>query len=430
MRRKVIIAFVLVACVVAGLLLWRDQAQTRTLSDGSRLVLSGVRVGRTNVYLHGGFLSRSIGRFVPSNGLSIAKITIAPPTKVTVSAWSGSNDVLSARFQLYPESGRADDFLKEPFYRKFRLLVIGDDGFSYVHEFHQPYDFKKYDDGIYGYLYARTWPRTSHRLRIRLEERSTGSSRDFREVATFVIKNPQRVEAERWTVTQPFRTNLPGDVDVEVGELVVREGAIHSSDIWENTAELPVRFTSDGQVLTNWGIHSGPMRDATGNPDWFGGIKIFTNGWTVYRMHRVLDPKCPWRFDVNFALDSNYPETNLFEFDAPWPMRGKISTNFGGLPVTIGYVNSDMLAVGLPGKPPHLRLSFVKALNDDGKDLNQFTGSWTQHDFWKMLSMRSQKQVNVRATVAIHPNYPATFTLQPRHEKTKGTGDAPPAGTD
>jgi hypothetical protein len=419
MRRKVIVAVVLVSCVVTGLLLWRDDAQTYTLPDGSRLVLSRVRVGRTNVYLHGSFLSRSIGRFVPSNGLSIAKIKIARPTKVTVNTWSDSNDVLSAQFKLFPASGRADDFLKEPFYRKFRLLVIGDDGFSYVHEFHSPHEFKKYPDGIYAYLHARTWPRTSHHVRIRLEERSSSSHRDFREVATFTVRNPQRVEAERWPVSQPFRTNLPGNVEVEVGELVVREGAIHSSDIWENTAELPVRFTSDGQVLTNWGIHYGPMRDATGNPDWFGAIKVFTNGWTVYRMHRVLDPKCPWRFDVNFALDSSYAETNLFVFDAPWPMSGKISTNFAGLPVTIGYVNTDMLAVGLPGKPPHLRLSFVRAMDDEGKNLAEWSGSWTQHDFWKMLSVRSQKQVSVRATVAIHPNYPASFTLQPRYENAK-----------
>src|SRR5687768_10112762 len=157
MRRKVMIAFVLVSCVVIALLLWRDDAQNRNLSDGSRLVLSGVRVGRTNVYLHGTFLSRSIGRFVHSNGWSIAKIKIARPTKVTVNAWSDS-DVLSAQFRLVPESGRADDFLNEPFYRKFRLLVIGDDGFSYVHEFHRPYAFKQYDDGIYGFLHAQTWP--------------------------------------------------------------------------------------------------------------------------------------------------------------------------------------------------------------------------------------------------------------------------------
>ena len=412
-----------------ALLFWRDSAQTHTLADGSRLVLSKVRVGRTNVYLHGSFLSKSIGRFVPSNGLSIAKIKIARPTKVMVNAWSDSNDVLSAQFRLVPESGRADDFLKEPFYRKFRLLVIGDDGFSYVHEFHRPYAFKQYDDGIHGYLHARIWPRTSQRLRIRLEERSTASSRDFREVATFVVKNPQRVDAEQWPVTQPFRTNLPGNVDVEVGELVVREGAIHPRDIWENTAELPVRFTSNGQVLTNWGIHNGPTKDASGNRDSFTFSKVMTNGWCVYRMHRVLDPKVPWRFDVNFALDSNYPETNLFVFDAPWPMNGKTSTNLAGVPVTIGYVNTDMLAVELPGKPPHSRLSFVKATDDEGRIFASTGGSWSQHGFWKSLSVGNQKTVNVRATVAIYPNYSASFILQPRHEKANGAGTALPSAT-
>src|SRR5687768_6963504 len=124
MRRKVIVAFVLVACVVIGLLLWRDDdAQTFTLPDGSRLVLSKVRVGRTNVYLHGSFLSKALGRFVHSNGLSIAKIKIARPTRVIVYPWSDSDDVLSAQFQFVPAPGRSDYILDKPFYRKFRLLV-------------------------------------------------------------------------------------------------------------------------------------------------------------------------------------------------------------------------------------------------------------------------------------------------------------------
>jgi len=417
---------VLVACVVIGLLLWRDDdAQTFTLPDGSRFVLSKVRVGRTNVYLHGSFLSKSIGRFVPSNGLSIATFKIAPPKKVMVNAWSESGDILSARFQFFPASGRTDDGSDEWFYREFRLLVTGDDGFSYVHEFQRPHELKIYPDGIYGYLHAATWPRTSARITIRLEHRSSESSRDYRELATFMVKNPRRVEAEIWPVPQPFRTNLPGDVDVEIGEMVVRKNTTtYAGDIWEHMAELPVRFTCNGQVLTNWGIQYGPITDATGNRDFFSAIKVFTNEWTVYRLFRVLDPKVPWRFDISFALDSNYSQTNLFDFDAPWPMKGKISTNLAGVPVTIGYVYTDMLDVELPTKPPYLRLSFVKAIDDDGKDLNAVAASWRQHGFSRKLSVRNQKTVNVRATIAIHPNYPTSFTLQPRHEKAEGGGIA------
>src|SRR5688500_546356 len=107
MRRKIILALVLVAGVVIGLLVWHDDTQTRMLSDGSRLVLSGVRVGQTNVYLHGTFLSKSIGRFAPSNGWSIGEVKVARPTKVTVNSWEDS-EVLSAQFQLFPASARAD----------------------------------------------------------------------------------------------------------------------------------------------------------------------------------------------------------------------------------------------------------------------------------------------------------------------------------
>src|SRR5687767_5286862 len=133
MRRKVIVVFILVACAVIGLLLWRGGAQTRTLSDGSRLARSGVRAGRTNVYWHGSFVSKTIGRFAPSNGWSVGTARITRPTKVTVDAWTDS-DVLAARFELFPATGRADDFLNPPFQFKFRLLLIGDDGFSHVHD--------------------------------------------------------------------------------------------------------------------------------------------------------------------------------------------------------------------------------------------------------------------------------------------------------
>jgi hypothetical protein len=88
-----------------------------------------------------------------------------------------------------------------------------------------------------------------------------------------------------------------------------------------------------------------------------------------------------------------------------------------------------MLAVELPGKAPHLRLNFVKATDDEGSNFGSRGGSWSQHGFWKSLSVGNQKTVNVRATVAIHPNYPAGFILQPRHEKAEGTSAAHPSHT-
>jgi hypothetical protein len=197
----------------------------------------------------------------------------------------------------------------------------------------------------------------------------------------------------------------------------VRTEPIHPSDIWEHTAEFPVRFTRAGQVMTNWGFLSDSrIADATGNKQAFSAIKSLTNGSISYRLWRPIDPLHPWRFDVHAGRDSEFPETNLFRFTIPWRMVGTHATNFAGVPVNISYVNTRMLAVGLPTQPKGLRVSFVSAIADDGATANEYSGSWSQHRFWRSLSER--KTSNIHATVAIHPNYPLSFTLQPRYEKS------------
>ena len=101
-------------------------------------------------------------------------------------------------------------------------------------------------------------------------------------------------------------------------------------------------------------------------------------------------------------------------------MAGPIQTNVNGVPVQIDFVNTDMLSVELTNKPSHLRLTFLKAEDDKGTNLDDRTGSWGQHRFWKMLKLErtaTPKPVRVHATVAIHENYDAEFLLQPRYER-------------
>jgi hypothetical protein len=416
MRWKVAVG-VLAICVVIGFLVWRGDSTSRRLADGSTMVVSRVRVGHSNVYTHGNFLSKTVGRFAPTNGLTIAGSTIPRPTQVKQIAWLAGTqnwEVLTAEVRLLPRSAQVDDFLKPPFYRKYRVVLIGDDGFTYVQEYQQ---FKQYPDGLFSYINANTFPRTSRRLHIRIDQRESSSTRDFREVAMFDVKNPKPIRPERWVVEKSPRIKVGTDVEVEVGELVVRSEPIHQSDMWEHIAILPLRFVTGGKVATNWGIHDTRVRDASGNFDYFGSLRSVTNDWVLYHGFRPLDPAQPWRFDVGFALAENFPETNLFSFEVSWPMAGTNQTNFGGLPVSICWVNTDMLAVELPGQPAAWRLTFVEARDAEGNDLNDRSGSWRQHGFWRLLKVRSSKGMKVSATVAIHPNYPATFILQPRHEK-------------
>src|SRR5207245_6241010 len=96
------------------------------------------------------------------------------------------------------------------------------------------------------------------------------------EAATFVVKNPKRPLIQTWLVEKLPRFKLPGDIEVQVGELTVRAERIHPNDIWENIALLPMRVTNNGQALTNWGIYEARVWDASGNFDYFGARKTIT----------------------------------------------------------------------------------------------------------------------------------------------------------
>ncbi len=408
------------ACCVVGILLWPPASSRQVLRDGTVLVLSDLQVGRSNVYWHGTKISKALGRLAPSNGVTVAGFKLQRPQRYMMPAPEGA-ELLTAELWLGPGSPREKAFTSPPFYRKHRLLISGDDnqGFTFVKEMsyftHQP-------DGIFIFIWAQSYPRDSRHLTFRLEERERNDTRDWREVATFVMKNPKPARVEPWKPERSPRIKLGDGLEAEIGELEVRPKPISPNDIWEHVALLPVRVSNRGQVVTNWGIQGGQFRDASGNYDsfTFGSLKIITNDWTIYRMHRQLDPAKVWKFRVGFARDADFPATNVFSFRVTWPLSGPIQTNFGGWPVLIDFVNTDMLSVRLTNEPPQTRLTFIKAVDDSGADLAEHTGSWGQHGFWKMLKLQragSPTPVRVHATVAIHENYEAEFMLQPRYEK-------------
>ena len=82
-----------------------------------------------------------------------------------------------------------------------------------------------------------------------------------------------------------------------------------------------------------------------------------------------------------------------------------------------------MLSVELTNKPAGVRLSFVSAVDDQGNNLDDWSGSWGQHSFWKSLKVMNwligpgqRRAGEVHATVAIRPEYEIEFTLRPRNE--------------
>jgi len=405
------------------LALWPDNSSKQVLADGTVLVLSGLKLGPTNVYTHGSWLSQTLGRLAPAKGITVVGLKLQPPGKIAVTAPEGA-EVLSARILLQPGSPReAALFFSQQALQNFRWVIIGDDGSTFVRFFT---GFRKQGEGALSYLHTGTFPRTSQFLRIRLEERDTPEVGEWRVVAEFPVKNPKPARVELWTPQKSPRFQLAEDLEMEVGELVFRPGSVHSGDIWENMALLPLRFTTRGQAVTNWGIHGrdgGDVRDASGNFERLSSVEFFTNDWMMCRIFQPLDPARAWKFRINVARQSYFPATNLYSFTIPWPLATPIQTNLGGFPVRIGYINSDLLNVELLNKPADMRLSFVRAVDKDGDNLDRRVGSWGQHSFWK--SLRLYKGMQIHATVAIHPNYEVTFTLAPRDE----TGASRPDGS-
>jgi hypothetical protein len=331
---------------------------------------------------------------------------------VTFAGPEGS-EMLTAQFRLLPGSPRENVLVSPPFHRKFRLLISGADNFAFVSEFD---GFRKFADGLFASVGASSFPRDSRLLRFQLEERDKAESGDWRAVATFVVKNPKPARIENWETQENPLFKVAEGLEVEIGELNVRHQPINPGDIWENTGLLPVRVFQNGTLRTNWGIHDGSIRDASGNFDRFTFSKVITDYWMVYRMFRPLDPAKAWRFQVNVALDSDFPATNLFTFSLPRPSSGAIRTNLGGFQVQIHPYDADWLGVELADERPGMRLTFVKAVDDAGNDLDNSSGSWGQHSFNKSLKPAGTGQVHV--TVAIHTNYPVRFTLLPRYEGT------------
>lgn len=410
MRWKIVTLALFLICLAIGIAVWQDNSSRQTLPDGTVLVLSGVRIARTNIYTHGTLLSKVLGRFAPPGGISVAGLKLKPPEKITFAGSDGC-EVLSAEIRLLPGSPRQTSFLFVPFFRAYRLLISGDNGLAFVQEFN---GFNRKPDGIFAHIRTESFPRESKQLRFRLEERGKPQGRDWHEVSTFVVKNPKPALPKTWKPEHSPLLKLSEDLQVQIGELTVRSEPIHPDDIWEQMALLPVRVTYKGQISTNWGIHAGPIWDASGNHDYFTFSKLVTNDWMFYRMFRPMDPSKAWRFQVNFALDSDYPATNLYTFTIPLPLAVTIQTNGGGFPVKIGVDQYNWLNLEMINKPANTRLSFVGVVDDDGTSLDGRTGSWGQHSFHK--SLRLSKPTQVHATVAIHDNYKAEFTLQPRYD--------------
>ncbi|HUR45599.1 MAG TPA: hypothetical protein VMZ27_06915 [Candidatus Saccharimonadales bacterium] len=410
MRKRLGLGF-LVLLGLAGVLWWfQDSSLKQTLPDGTLLTLSGVKVGSTNKFQHGTIVSKTVGRLAPTNGFRVGNWKLERPKVLTFTGPEG-REILTARLKVESTSAAAR-ILHPNFYRRYRVLVSGERGFTIVTDLS---NFQRQPDGFFSYLSLWDYPRDSRTITVRLEERGSPQDRNWYPVASFAMRNPHRVQAATWKTVPPPTIDFGPDLKVELGEIVVRDGRPVPEDMWEKTSLLRLRFTSHGQIVTNFGCHESTVTDATGNWGRLAGRRSEANGWVTYTGFNPLDPVLPWRVKLDFALDSELPATNLFAFTVNWPMSGVLQTNLGSWPVSVSPANNSMLAVELTTKPEDTRLTFVSAKDDAGNNIDNRSGSWSQHSFWRSVQITGPTAVHV--VVAIRRNYRAEITVQPRYEQ-------------
>jgi RNA polymerase sigma factor (sigma-70 family) len=400
------------------------EQRIQRLPDGTEIVLTRVEYGTQNEFTHGTSLEKVLGNLIPAKGgLRLQRPAHEP-------AFGPSKPMLVTEFKLVINPANAANHPLAGgltgFGRPFRWIISGADSVEYVEEI-WPGEFRAYRDGYFGYIPSSRFPRGAKWLHFRLEQRATEEA-PWVSVAKFTIKNPTHSANLPWTA-QPVPITVAsngmefalGDVTMEIRSEFDKDawnprvlpGHWNVRDIWNHRVILPFRVQTNGVALTNWTPAYIAAEDATGNWDYLGGYLASTNDWVVQCGWLGLDPRVPWKLDVDFAPQSDFPDDSLYTFRVPVHLTKPMTTNFDGVSLQISWVNRDMLAVEMRTNAADLRLLFVTARDAGGRDLNRESGNWGQYSFWRSLDL-AQAGDSIEATIAIVPNVHVSYLVRPR----------------
>lgn len=416
-------AFSLVLLLFAGGLALHRPV-TASLPDGTTFELVSLDVAPTNVVVRATFLGRVAERWIPANGWKVGKFEMQRPQRLTFHH-RGLSDLLVAAIKLQPGSPREQDLLLPASDRPLRVQIIGDDGYGYVDDYAI---FRKHADGVFAHVVTPRFPRDSAHLRFRLEEHHSDSVTGWRELVTLRVANPKPASPQPWSVEPSQRISLGDDLELETGTLTISTNAARRADLWVNQAGLAARFRFRGQRDGNWSLQDAVIRDALGNVDATGLHASPSDDWYWYAIERPLDPQVPWRFETHVARVSGFPETNLFNIKVRF--GDSLSTNLGGVAALLRFTGADVFEVQLTERPRDRRLNLVSVRLADGKSFGPEVNASNQHRFSKSLidaatnapaAQRAGAPHEVEATIAIHPNYPVQFTLQPEFDAVMPT---------
>ena len=312
---------------------------------------------------------------------------------------------LVAEFSLSGLKAASNALVKPAFPYQFRFVIFGESGIEFAQEL-WPDQFRSYVDGYYGYVVTGRFPRTSHWIGFHVERRETkDKGGPWQKVAEFKIRNPVQATIQPWVAEPAPTAKSSNGLDFVLGEVTVKTIPFMPRDIWNLIDNVPMQVRSNGIFLTNWSAPYGQAEDASGNWEWLAS-------------HRSLDPKYVWKLDADFQPESNFSDENIATITLP-KGSSTITTNVMDVPVTISW-DGSWVDASVPTNDPNRALKFVNAANDQGENMCDASGSWSQYQFRKGSFMTRRDNIltmdfkPTKVTVAVVPNVHVTFYAQPK----------------
>ena len=448
--RKIAVVAAVVALpllVLPTMFLVRPPGEIRTqhLEDGSLLVLTRVKFGTSNVFIHGNLLERVLGDLIPSNGVALAGFKLRRPAKTALYgnfAYERDKPWLTAEFKVvstntakFPRFNTTAGPRSLP---QFVEVGSGETGIQFRIGESFP-GIHGYQDGDFRYIRSSWFPRDSRRLGFRIEELMAQDGQ-YRTIASFRIENPAHPTYQPWVAESTPAVRMVGGVEFTLGGLTVETNRINGNDyIWSQSVDLPLRVRTNTVALTNWSAINIEAEDASGN--WWRDQGVYysntgaTNGWKVRRRDLGADPRLVWKLEIDFSPESEFPPESLHHIEVPRGLTTPLLTNVAGVPLAISWFNiraldpnrSNAVGVKMLTNRPDLYLRFVAAHDGEDRNLDDERMRYEREPpsgFSKALLDGTTSPV-VDLTIALVPIVRVTYYVQPKLVGGSGQGQPP-----
>ena len=425
---KKIIIWSIVSLVVAGIavdaFLWLQKPQVIKLSDGTRLTLMGATYGRHHVPPK----IKIAGRSARVSGARMD----SPSNSLVV--WIAAEH-------------------KPNQYPNFELAVYDKANTACATSSSRTQSQIKNGLDIMGFR-LDAYPRRDSKMILRVMNYGQRGQQVSKE--QFVVSNPTRGSFAKWAPEPLPDTQSDGDLSVTLTKLVAgaqspynRGNGVPKNDPLNKCVQLDFDVQQKGQSVTNWRPVRVVTSDATGNSlqGWINGY--YQNGQNSgyqYQQGLWLDEPA-WKLRVEFSRNSGFGDDEVWAvtnvpvaagtqqdvqdaWNSNWNRTGRSKPAFAETTVNgihlklfpaIRYQDQNngggqSVSFSLKADPDPessgLRLTVLKAADDQGRELQNRGSSWGGGNYqYQYANARNVQALNL--TIAIHKSRYLEFTVKP-----------------